>query len=354
MKVVTIIGARPQFIKSAPVSKELAYRGINEIIIHTGQHFDHDMNDIFFEQLAIPKPTYFLDINNLSHGAMTGRMIEKIESVLFIEEPDLVIVYGDTNSTLSGAIAAAKLQIKIVHIEAGLRSFNNRMPEEINRILTDRLSTYLFCPTDSAVQNLVDEGFTKFNCNIVKSGDVMMDAMKLFSPVSRKPKVSLPENFILCTIHREENTSDTSKLKSIFEALNIISEDANILLPVHPRTQKKIHDSKINKIISERIMIMNPVGYLEMLYLLEKCKLVFTDSGGLQKEAYFFDKLCLTLRDETEWVELVHNGSNYLCGVDSKKIIDYYNKYKNTKVIRKKNLFGNGDASIKIVKGLTN
>ncbi len=353
MKIVTIVGARPQFIKSVPVSRELLKKEIKEVIIHTGQHFDKEMNDIFFEQLNILAPKYFLNINNLSHGAMTGRMIENIESILLKEKPNFVMVYGDTNSTLAGAIAASKLQIKIIHIEAGLRSFNTKMPEEINRIITDRLSTFLFCPTDTAVNNLIEEGFPKFNCRFIKSGDVMMDAAKLFMPYAIKPKINIPEKFVLCTLHREANIKDEKVLKSIFSALDCISETIEILFPVHPRTNKNIQALKINSSISNRVKLIKPVGYLEMLYLLNKCSLVMTDSGGLQKEAFFFHKYCLTLRSETEWVELVNNGFNLICGTHSKSIINNYKKINSLKSDFKMNLYGRGDAAKIIVENLS-
>lgn len=352
MKIVTIIGARPQFIKSVPVSRELVKKEITEIIIHTGQHFSKDMNDIFFDQLKIQKPDYFLNINKLSHGAMTGRMIEEIEIILLKEKPDYVILYGDTNSTLAGAIAASKLSVKIVHIEAGLRSFNMRMPEEVNRIITDRLSSFLFCPTDTAVKNLMDEGFNRFNCNIIKSGDVMLDALRLFTPFQIKPKIKVPDKFILCTIHREENTEDENILKSIFSALNSIAEEIEIILPLHPRTKKKIRELKLDVLLNDRVNIINPVGYLEMLYLLNNCTLVMTDSGGLQKEAFFLQRYCLTLRNETEWVELVNNGFNLICGTNTKFIVDCFNKSKALVSDFNIDLFGKGKAAQIIVDNL--
>ncbi|MDA3813124.1 MAG: UDP-N-acetylglucosamine 2-epimerase (non-hydrolyzing), partial [Candidatus Cloacimonetes bacterium] len=313
MKLITIIGARPQFIKAAAVSREIAKHGdIEEIIIHTGQHFDANMSEIFFDQMQIPKPDYNLEINSLSHGAMTGRMIEKIEEVLLKEKPDWVLVYGDTNSTIAGSLAAKKLHIKVAHVEAGLRSFNRNMPEEINRILTDKISDLLLCPTDTAVQNLQNEGIGKNSlAQIVKCGDVMQDAAIFYSKKAQKPKMDLPKKFILATIHRAENTDDPKRLTSIFNALNKISHEIPIILPLHPRTKIK---SKNLKFKIENLQLVDPVGYLEMIYLLKNCSLVMTDSGGLQKEAFFFEKPCITLRDETEWIVLIENGFNTVVG----------------------------------------
>jgi len=343
MKIVTVVGARPQFIKAAPVSREFSKAGIKEALVHTGQHFDENMSDIFFNQMNIPRPDYFLNINSLNHGAMTGRMMEKIEEILLNEKPDYLLVYGDTNSTLAGALAASKLQIKIIHVEAGLRSFNMAMPEEINRIVADRLSSLLFCPTDTAVQNLKSEGFENFNCRIIKNGDVMQDAALMFKEYEQKPDINIPDNFVLCTLHRQENTDDEKKLKSILNALEEISGQIKILLPLHPRTQKKIGEYNLS--VSENIKIISPVGYLNMLYLLKRCSLVMTDSGGLQKEAFFFQKMCITLRDETEWTELVEGGFNFITGSEKEKIISAFLKAKNSNPDFNVNLYGNGEAS---------
>ena len=352
MKIVTIVGARPQFIKSVPVSKELKNNRIEEVLVHTGQHFDQNMSDIFFNQMGILQPNYSLNINSLTHGAMTGQMLVKIEEILLKEKPKFVIVYGDTNSTLAGALAASKLNIKLVHIEAGLRSFNMQMPEEINRIVADRLSSYLFCPTKTAVKNLENEGFANFNCSIINSGDVMQDAAIMFSKYAISPKINIPKEFILCTIHRQENTDDQVNLGSIIEALNVISKDKQIILPLHPRTQKKIIEYKLDSKINENILITDPVGYLEMIYLLKNSSFVITDSGGLQKEAFFFHKLCLTVRNETEWVELVEHGFNVTCGSDYGSILANYNRLKNFTPDFNINLYGNGAASKIIVESL--
>jgi UDP-GlcNAc3NAcA epimerase len=350
MKIITIIGARPQFIKAAVISRVLKEKkNIQEVIIHTGQHFDTNMSEIFFDEMEIPKPDYNLNINGLSHGAMTGQMLEKIEEVLINEDPDWVLVYGDTNSTLAGALAAKKLHIKVAHVEAGLRSFNINMPEEINRILTDRISDILFCPTDTAIMNLHKEGFDNIDCKIVPCGDVMQDAAIFYTDKAKIPALELPDKFVLCTIHRAENTDDSARLKSIFEALEVISNECAVIIPLHPRTKAKL--TAINYDFSNSsICFISPVGYLEMVWLLKYCQLVMTDSGGLQKEAYFFKKQCITLREETEWVELVENGFNHICGSNEAKIISGYqnakiNTYKNFDI----NLYGKGDAGERII-----
>lgn len=349
MKIVTILGARPQFIKAGSVSREIAkHKEVKEIIIHTGQHYDANMSDVFFKEMQIPQPNYFLGIGGKSHGAMTGQMIEKIEEVVLKEKPDWIMVYGDTNSTLAGAIVASKLHIKLAHIEAGLRSFNMKMPEEVNRILTDRVSNILFCPTDIAIENLKKERYDNFDCKIVKSGDVMQDGAIFYKNLAVKPQYKIENDYILCTIHRAENTNDKARLKSIFEALNEIAKEKQIILPLHPRTNQILKDTNIN---SNNLTIIEPVGYLEMVWLIDNCSLVMTDSGGLQKEAYFFKKQCITLRDETEWVELVENGFNTLVGANKDKIIHAYNKVSIFEE-KKLNLYGEGIASKKIVKEL--
>jgi len=354
MKIVTIIGARPQFIKAAALSREISkHKDVKEIIVHTGQHFDPNMSEVFFEQMKIPKPDYNLNINSLSHAAMTGRMMEQIEKVLLAEQPDWVVVYGDTNSTIAGALAAKKLHIKVAHIEAGLRSYNDKMPEEINRILTDRISDVLFCPTMTAVDNLLKEAYDNFNSKIARTGDVMQDAALFFSKKAVKPDVEIPKKFILATIHRAENTDDLDRLNSIFEAFNEIGSEIQVLLPLHPRTKKIIRNNNI-KIKSDNIKIIEAVGYLEMLYLLKNCQMVMTDSGGLQKEAYFFRKFCLTLRDETEWVELVDNGFNIIVSADKSRIVDGYKEAKIAKPDFDKQLYGGGKASAEIIRILKN
>lgn len=345
IKILTILGARPQFIKAGSVSREITkHKNIKEVIVHTGQHYDSNMSDIFFDEMKIPKPDYFLGIGGKSHGAMTGQMIEKIEEVALKEQPDWVMVYGDTNSTLAGAIVASKLHIKLAHVEAGLRSFNMKMPEEINRILTDRISNVLFCPTDKAIQNLKNEGFEKFDCKIVKSGDVMQDGAIFYKQFAKKPLIEFSGNFILSTIHRAENTDDITRLKNIIEALNIINKTTQVILPLHPRTKKIVRDNKIQIDFTT----IEPIGYLEMVWLIDNCEMVMTDSGGLQKEAYFFKKPCITLRDETEWVELVENGFNVLVGANSEKMIEVFE----TRDFKKDfdiDLYGKAEASKKII-----
>jgi UDP-GlcNAc3NAcA epimerase len=348
MKLLTVIGARPQFIKAAAVSRVLSqYSHVIELLVHTGQHFDSGMSDIFFDEMDIPRPNYFLEVNNLPHGAMTGRMLEKLEVIMTSEKPDAVLVYGDTNSTLAGALAASKLHIPILHVEAGLRSFNLKMPEEINRILTDRLSSVLFCPTETAIVNLQNEGFDKGTADVVLSGDVMEDTALYYSKKSESVSGILdlhnlyPSNYILCTIHRQENTDHDDKLISLVEALNTIQESINVVIPLHPRTLKKIEllNLKLN------VKVISPVGYFDMIKLIRNSFLVITDSGGLQKEAYFFDKFCITLREETEWSELVTNGFNKIVGTDKEKIFDAINYFKGRVFDKTTSLYGGGNAS---------
>ena len=355
MKIVTVIGARPQFIKAAVVSRAIAaHKDIKEVIVHTGQHFDANMSDIFFEEMCIPKPDYNLNVNGLGHGAMTGQMLEKIEAVLLQEKPDWVLVYGDTNSTIAGALAAKKLHIKVAHVEAGLRSFNMDMPEEINRILTDRISDILFCPTETAVNNLKKEGYENINCRIVRNGDVMQDAALFYAGRAERPKADIPEDFVLCSVHRAENTDDPERLRNIFSALEEISKTCRVVLPLHPRTKGKLSATGYDT-NNSHILFIEPVGYLEMVWMLKHCRLVMTDSGGLQKEAYFFDKYCITLRDETEWVELVKYGYNFLAGDDKGKIISLYNRISDKNNIEQKTpLYGNGNAGDLIVETLRN
>jgi len=350
MKILTILGARPQFIKAGAVSREIAkHKDIKEIIVHTGQHYDSNMSDIFFEQMKIPRPDYYLGIGGKTHGAMTGQMIEKIEEVALKEKPDVIMVYGDTNSTLAGAIVGSKIHIPIAHVEAGLRSFNMKMPEEVNRILTDRVSKWLFCPTDNAVENLKKEGFDSFDCKIIKSGDVMQDAALFYRQYAKKTEnVEIEGNFILSTIHRAENTDNENRLKNIFEALEVIAKEKQVILPLHPRTKKIIQNLGLEL---KNITIIEPVGYLEMVWLLDNSDMVITDSGGLQKEAFFFKKPCITLRDETEWVELIENKFNVLAGANKEKILDVYKNFEfndNFEI----DLYGGGKASDNIIKEL--
>lgn len=355
-KILTIIGARPQFIKASVVSKAFSEASnLNEIILHTGQHFDANMSEIFFDQLHIPRPDYLLDINGGSHGDMTGRMLSAIEKVLIDERPDCVVVYGDTNSTLAGALAATKLHIPVAHIEAGLRSFNMQMPEEVNRILTDRVSNILFCPTAIATKNLQVEGYpfttaNGFTQHIELVGDVMQDAAILFAKNATPPtNFSLRSSFVLATLHRAENTDSPDRLKSIINALNQIHNDiAPVVLPLHPRTRKLIEQQSIEL----KVNAIAPVGYFEMLWLLDHASLVLTDSGGVQKEAFFFGKTCVTMRDQTEWVELIEMGANTLVGADSQKILHATASNLNRTVSDTEKLYGGGQAAQRIANTL--
>ena len=314
-KVITVIGARPQFIKASMISKQMK-DVFEEIIVHTGQHYDNNMSDIFFEQLEIPKPNYNLHIGSGSHGQQTGRMLEEIEKIILIEKPDYVLVYGDTNSTLAGALAASKLLIPVIHVEAGLRSFNKSMPEEQNRILTDHISTILFCPTEVAVNNLKNENITN---NVYQVGDVMCDSVLFYSklamdkikkldikPIYEERKVN---NWYLTTIHRAENTFDDKNLIQILKVLNELDE--MVIFPVHPRIKKMIDKLQENNNYTN-IYFIEPVDYLTMLYLTKNAKKVITDSGGLQKECYILDIPCITVRNQTEWVETLNKGYNVL------------------------------------------
>jgi len=349
MKIITIVGARPQFIKAGALSREfLRHVDIEEIIVHTGQHFDENMSDVFFEQMSIPKPKYNLAVNNMGHGAMTGQMLEKIEKVLVQENPDWVLVYGDTNSTIAGALAAKKLHIKVAHVEAGLRSFNMAMPEEINRILTDRISDLLLCPTETAVDNLNNEGYKNLDISILKTGDVMQDAAIFYSKKEQAPNFKIPEEFVLSTIHRAENTDNDKRLSSILSGLNFIAKSIPVILPLHPRTKNIINKGNFDM---NDLTIVDPVGYLEMVYLLQRSKIVMTDSGGLQKEAFFFKKPCITLRDETEWVELVKGGFNTLVGANEKLIKNAF-KNQSYNIDFNVNLYGKGSACKNIVEKL--
>lgn len=345
-KIVTIVGARPQFVKAAAVSRAIGQTGVREIIVHTGQHFDKNMSEVFFEEMEIPAPNYNLEIHSLSHGAMTGRMIEKVEEILLAERPEGLMVYGDTNSTLAGAIAASKLHIPIIHVEAGLRSFNMLMPEEVNRILTDRISSLLFCPTDAAVANLQKEGFAGYNARIVKNGDVMQDAAIYYAARSKErstviSSLGLKDGFVLATIHRQENTDDPEKLRAVMAGLNEINRETRVVVPLHPRTRNIL---KKQGVVPE-FTVIDPVGYFDMVELLKHCSLVVTDSGGVQKEAFFFQKPCITARDQTEWVELVEGGFNTLVGADTTLMVDAYHRAKGCTCNFGVNLYGQGVAS---------
>jgi len=328
IKIVTIVGARPQFIKAAVVSRAIRDHHsstIEELLVHTGQHYDAKMSQNFFDELDIPAPRYSLGIVASRHGAMTGRMLEAIEEVLIDEKPDWVLVYGDTNSTLAGALAAVKLHLPVAHVEAGLRSFNLRMPEEINRILTDRVSTRLFCPTTTAVQNLAREGVTS---GIRLTGDVMYDAALFYrNQAGTRSRILeelglTPGQYILATCHRAENTDDPERLREICQALGDLAAINPVIFPVHPRTAKLISDRGLVKELRQ-VRLVDPLPYLDMIRLEMSADLILTDSGGVQKEAFFFQVPCVTLRDETEWVETVEMGWNILSGPSRTNIVRY-------------------------------
>ena len=315
MKVGTIIGARPQFIKASALSRAVAdVPRIKEVIIHTGQHYDLNMSDIFFSELEIPRPDYYLGIGSSSHGAQTGRMLEAVEALLLKERPDCVLVYGDTNSTLAGALAAVKLHIPVAHVEAGLRSFNRKMPEEINRILTDHASDLLFAPTGVAVQNLLNEGIPA--ARIFQVGDIMYDASLYFGARAERhsniiESLELESGaYILATIHRAENTDSVETLKLIFDGLRMTGREMPVVMPLHPRTRAVLENAGLLSCIAETIRFVEPVGFLDMVMLEKNAAVIVTDSGGVQKEAYFHRKPCVTLREETEWTELVDAGWN--------------------------------------------
>ncbi|QOR66280.1 UDP-N-acetylglucosamine 2-epimerase (non-hydrolyzing) [Cytobacillus suaedae] len=349
MKFITVLGARPQFIKAAPVSRELR-KEHEELIIHTGQHYDANMSDIFFEELHIPKPDFHLGVGSGSHGKQTGDMLAQIEEILLAEKPDYLLVYGDTNSTLAGALAAAKLHIPVVHIEAGLRSFNKKMPEEINRIMTDHVSEYLFCPTDTAIENLTNENITH---NVINVGDVMYDAVVYNKKLANEGSEILTKHgleskqYHLITIHRAENTDDEQKINNILEAFNKIDELK--VWPIHPRTKHKLESYGLKLDEIPNLKVIEPVGYLDMLTLESNAKKIITDSGGVQKEAYFMEVPCVTVREQTEWVETLEGEANILVGTDVDKIIDAVNKEVSPSY---KLVFGDGNASRKIVEAI--
>lgn len=353
MKVCTIIGARPQFIKAAVVSRAFSKcADVKEIIVHTGQHYDPNMSDIFFDELKIPTPDYHLGIGGGSHGQNTGRMIESIETVLVNEQPDFVLVYGDTDSTLAGSLAAVKLHIPVAHVEAGLRSFNRKMPEEINRILTDHASDLLFVPTDQAVENLHKEGLSGARVKII--GDVMMDAAVFYADIAVQKSTIMKDlsltarDYVLATLHRAENTGDRKRIEGILSGFSEYGGD--IILPVHPRTKKIISDMGV--LLPRNVRFIDPVGYLDMIVLEKNARMIATDSGGVQKEAYFHSIPCVTLRDETEWVELVEAGANLIAGADPEKIAYALLRDVGDIRISEKPLYGDARAGERIVSYL--
>jgi UDP-GlcNAc3NAcA epimerase len=346
-KLLTVIGARPQFVKAGPVSSALSGR-ITEVVVNTGQHYDYSMSDVFFKDLELRDPDYELGIGSGSHGAQTGAMLKAIEEVMIAEKPDMTLVYGDTNSTLAGALASAKLQIPLAHIEAGLRSFNRMMPEEINRIVTDHIAHLLFAPSPSSRDQLASEGICD---GVYVTGDVMYDATLRYAPIaatlSPYPKaLNLSSGkYYLCTVHRAENTDDRETLASIVNALNALSMPA--VLPLHPRTQQRLKDFQIRP--GANIMVIEPVGYIDMLQLLQCSALILTDSGGLQKEAYYLGIPCVTLRSETEWIETVHTGWNKLAGSDGTRIANAVEAF-NQPLPERVPLYGDGNAARRIAE----
>lgn len=375
MKIITIIGARPQIIKAAALSRAISTsfsKEIKELIVHTGQHYDQNMSEVFFDELGIPKPNINLNIGSGSHGKQTALMIEKIEEILLNEKPEALVVYGDTNSTLAATIAASKIHVPIVHIEAGLRSFNKRMPEEINRIMCDHASTLLFSPTKSGYQNLINEGFKEnqlpYNADkpgIFHCGDVMYDNSLYFSTLSEKESTLLRDlnlnknEFILATVHRNDNTDKKENILAIFEAFNKIAKENNqtIVLPLHPRTKKmaeKFLGSDYLDKLSNKLRLIEPVSFLDMIALEMHCNLIITDSGGVQKEAFFFKKPCIILRPETEWVELVECGAAKIVGANQQLILDAYSTFEKTKNLNFPELFGDGNAATFICEQMLN
>lgn len=385
MKIMTVVGARPQFVKAAVVSREIGLhnaglggaqsgRQIREIIVHTGQHYDDNMSGIFFREMHIPEPDYNLGVSGCSHGAMTAAMLEKIERTMMIERPDAALLYGDTNSTVAGALAAAKLHIAVAHVEAGLRCFNMDVPEEINRVLTDHVSSLLFCPTAAAVSNLLREGIggnQKIKPRaplVMNTGDVMYDASLYYRRISKHVSKRISKlgarvqaiiggsgrggtggKFYLATIHRPENTDDPGRLRNIAEAFELIAGTTPVVLPLHPRTRKALlaHGLELRG-----VTLVEPLGYFDMLALLDSCNAVITDSGGLQKEAYFFRKPCITLRRETEWVELVEHGFNVLAGARKEAILEAVQVFLPRARDKWPPFYGGGDAGAAVVRAL--
>jgi UDP-N-acetylglucosamine 2-epimerase len=329
LKIVDVVGARPQFIKLAPILQAIVKHNqkrpecpIQEVLVHTGQHYDYEMSQVFFDELGLKSPDYHLGVGSGTHGYQTGEMLKRIEEVLIKEKPDMVMVYGDTNTTLAGALAAAKLHIPVAHVEAGLRSFNREMPEEINRVLTDHISDFLFCPTQTAVENLRREGIEK---GMYLVGDVMYDAVLLYLDLAEKKSEIMerlglkPKSYALATVHRAENTDQPERLRAIFEGLErVAKEGLPVILPLHPRTRKQLNALGIHP---KEVQVLDPVSYLDMLVLEKNARVILTDSGGVQKEAFFFRVPCVTLREETEWVETVETGWNTLVGCDPERMV---------------------------------
>ncbi len=353
MKVLSIVGARPQFIKAASLSRYLkSLSDIKEIILHTGQHYDNDMSNDFFSELDIPIPDYNLQVGSDTPARQTGKMMIGIEDIVLKEYPDFILIYGDTNSTIAGALVGVKLHLPVVHVEAGLRSYDREMPEEINRIVSDVISTILFCPTQIAVNNLKREGIIK---GVYDVGDIMFETFLYYKDKAQKTSTLLNKlnlklkEFILCTIHRASNTDNTENLKNIF--IGLTNSEEKIILPLHPRTMEKInHNESLKKYIGQNIRIIGPVSYFDMINLEANARKIVTDSGGVQKEAYFNKIPCITLRENTEWIETIEEGANRLVGVNQKKITEAINDFRPKKQNYSKSLYGNGRTSEKIIK----
>ena len=376
-KIITVIGARPQIIKAAAISRAIKNNfsdKILEVIVHTGQHYDENMSQIFFEELEIPFPNFNLNVGSGSHGEQTAKMLEGLENIYVQEKPDAVIVYGDTNSTIAGALAASKIHIPVIHIEAGLRSFNKAMPEEINRIACDHMSTLLFTPSETGHRNLLNEGIKNDqkeaasidNPKIYLCGDIMYDNSLYFSAMSEQKSEILKEleiitdEFILCTIHRDTNTDDTANLNAIFRALLRIQKTSNlkIVLPLHPRTKEKLNSHLDENLLTEinqnkNFKIIPPTGFLDIISLEKNARLIITDSGGLQKEAFFFQKPCVILREQTEWIEIVENGNALIAGANELKIISSVETLIKRTDFTYPNLYGDGNAANFICKKIT-
>lgn len=368
-KIITIIGARPQIIKSSAISRAIRTKfqnEIDELLVHTGQHYDENMSEVFFEEMQIPKPHFNLNVGSGGHGLQTAKMIEGLESIFLAEKPDAVVVYGDTNSTIAGGLAAAKIHIPVVHIEAGLRSFNKLMPEELNRIACDHFSTLLFTPTATGLENLKNEGFSlNINSkasidhpNVYMCGDIMFDNSMYFSEISGQKSNILyinnleKDKYVLCTIHRDSNTDIAANLNSIFKALIYISENKQlkIVLPIHPRTKGKMEDLLESDLLlkiktSTSILIIPPAGFLDIIALEKNAKIIISDSGGLQKESFFFQKPCVILREQTEWIEIVENGNALLAGSDYDKILNSFNLLFDKTNYSYPAYYGDGDAA---------
>ena len=367
IKILTVIGARPQIIKAAAMNRTIQNKfstKIHEIIVHTGQHYDKNMSEVFFNELNIPKSSYNLGVGSGLHGKQTAKMMEGIEELILKEKPDYLLVYGDTNSTLAGAVAASKLHVPVIHIEAGLRSFNRSMPEEVNRVVCDHLSTLLFSPTQSGYENLVKEGFNSANIfpftpekpGIFHCGDIMFDNSLYFSDLAEQKSTILselnliPDNFILTTIHRNHNTDTLENLNSIFKALIDISENYKIVIPLHPRTKNILNTEPHKKLLSQiqntkNLLLIEPVSFMDIIQLESKSRLIITDSGGIQKEAYFFNKPCIILRPETEWIEILKTGNAKLASANYKKIMQVYTELIDAPQNEYPQIFGDGNAA---------